>query len=497
MIKLKRKREKMSKLLSRIENNKYFVYISMVLCTLLLSFTCDNNPFSIGNMNIDSSVFNYVARVIRNGGMPYRDTFDHKGPLLYLINVLGQVIHSYLGLWLIECVFIFFTFFYAYKIARYFNCGNVKCIMVIIINTLAFSYYFDGGNMSEEYACLFITISLYIFIKFFSEGKVKKTELLIAGISFGAVCLLRINMIPLWIVMCLGVLIICIKKKEIGKLFVCVGFFILGIAVVTAPIMLWLAVNDAVVPFIEDYFSFNFLYSSDPSRASLGNIAKALSTLSTGAVTVISCPVLIYLGIKKKELIDWLCLSTLLLSVIVICISGQLYNHYGMILIPIITYAFARLFADAKEFRNGIPLLAAGGVMMLILFSSSFLNIGLGLIKPILKIESGSFSELNKIAEIIKANSDEDDKISVCGNKNILYLKSDRFSSSIYSYQYPIAEISGEIKKNYIEDLKKLDARIFVIDENNEIYGDVEDIIKQHYELVDKVNTTEIYKLVN
>src|SRR2546426_12263930 len=37
----------------------------------------------------DSSVFLYVARQVQEGGVPYRDVWDHKPPLIYYLDVIG------------------------------------------------------------------------------------------------------------------------------------------------------------------------------------------------------------------------------------------------------------------------------------------------------------------------------------------------------------------------------------------------------------------------
>ena len=47
-------------------------------------------PIGQRNSSIDYSVFRYVALLIREGKVLYRDVFDHKGPLLYFINYLEK-----------------------------------------------------------------------------------------------------------------------------------------------------------------------------------------------------------------------------------------------------------------------------------------------------------------------------------------------------------------------------------------------------------------------
>ena len=125
-----------------LETKQSVVYGCIFLCSILMSFIATNNPFLIGNTYVDSSVFNYVARVILNGGMPYRDTFDHKGPLIYLIDALGQLIHESLGLWFIELITIFFIFLLAYKTAKLIGCNNTRSLLVVIIFMASMALYF-------------------------------------------------------------------------------------------------------------------------------------------------------------------------------------------------------------------------------------------------------------------------------------------------------------------------------------------------------------------
>ena len=157
----------MKKLSNIIETKQPVVYICIFFFSLLLSFTATNNPFLIGNTGYDSSVFNYVGKVILGGGMPYRDSFDHKGPLIYLIDALGQLIHKHLGIWFIELTVIFIILVLAYKTAKLSGCNNIRALYVVLATMISLVLYLDGGNLVEEYACLFIMLQLYIFMLFF------------------------------------------------------------------------------------------------------------------------------------------------------------------------------------------------------------------------------------------------------------------------------------------------------------------------------------------
>ncbi|MBQ7196519.1 MAG: glycosyltransferase family 39 protein, partial [Synergistaceae bacterium] len=263
-----------------------------------MAFTCADNPCVIGNTYTDSSVFHYVARVMLKGGMPYRDAFDHKGTLIFLIDVFGLWLNKDIGVWIMELVFIFIALLFAYKIARLVSCSKIESMLVIVLTVFSLSCYFEGGNLTEEYACTFIMVSLYIFLKFFKTGSVNFFELIVCGVSFGAVCLLKINMTVLWVVMFFGVLIECVKRHEIIKFIRYVFMAFVGAAIILVPVVVWLMKNDSFTAFINNYFKFSFMYISDPKRASTINIIKAIGHWGLQSIMIISIPTIIYFCFK-------------------------------------------------------------------------------------------------------------------------------------------------------------------------------------------------------
>lgn len=72
--------------------------------TFLILMYSKQSPWRKAESWTDSSVFKYVALVMSKGGMPYKDTFDHKGPVLYLLNLLGMQFGYMRGIWIVEFV---------------------------------------------------------------------------------------------------------------------------------------------------------------------------------------------------------------------------------------------------------------------------------------------------------------------------------------------------------------------------------------------------------
>ena len=104
---------------------RYYLMIGIIALLVCLGLTSLTNQIG----NVDSDVFQYVAGEIQQGRVPYLDTFDHKGPLIYLINFLALSLSPRWGLWLFEFVTGYVTLLCFYRIAKLNrNRSERKCL---------------------------------------------------------------------------------------------------------------------------------------------------------------------------------------------------------------------------------------------------------------------------------------------------------------------------------------------------------------------------------
>ena len=77
----------------KTRNKKIYEYIAIALIFLVISIAIlmqsPLNPMSKTISTSDSSVFIYGSNLIREGKILYKDFFDHKGPIFYLIEVIA------------------------------------------------------------------------------------------------------------------------------------------------------------------------------------------------------------------------------------------------------------------------------------------------------------------------------------------------------------------------------------------------------------------------
>ena len=455
--------------------SKEVIYNLLVISTILLlsfvfSFQTGNNIWHKANKSVDSSVFTYVARVILNGGMPYLDTFDHKGPLIYLINVLGIVISPWRGIWVLEWAAIIGTFVFIYKTARII-CDRKAAVLVLIIASAALYQYFQWGNFTEEYALPFITSSLFIFADYFLNDRISVARLLACGVGFGVICLLRLNMIAVWFVMCLGVLVRCITQKRMIDLWRFLLFFIIGAGIICVPTLIWLYKNGAIEAFIKDYFVFNSLYSKGVDNVVMLANREGLFTyfFNDSLLLVVFC-YSAYCVIREKKEFDIIHLFYFLVNLLMTSISGREYDHYGMVLVPALAYPLARFFENGyKQVKNGDRSFVYAVLFLLVFLSfPQWLNgIDLMFQRYAAKNEDHFGKAEMEIAEMIKENTAEDDQILVCGNWDLIYLLSDRFASTKYSYQNNACTIDSDNMTEFCEELEN-DPKIIVIRDNTD-----------------------------
>ena len=108
----------------------------------------------------DASAFVYVAEGVLEGEIPYLDRWDHKGPVIYLINLLGLVIGGLWGIWFVQTAFLIGLTWLAFKVVRQHFGVDAALFSVAVLLVYVWRL---GGNLTEYYALLFQFGSLYLF----------------------------------------------------------------------------------------------------------------------------------------------------------------------------------------------------------------------------------------------------------------------------------------------------------------------------------------------
>lgn len=466
-------------------------YIAFAIC-----MQSTTNIWYDGDCSGDSAIFRYMAYAASRGQIWYKDVFDHKGPLIFFLNYIGMMISFWRGIWVVEIVFMLGTIFAAYKTARLICNRWMSCCCVLVVATTIFQY-FEAGNFTEEYAVTFIMIAIYIFLDYFLNQKINGIRLAVCGFCFGGILLLRPNMGGVWFVFCIAVLIQKIYQKRLLECLKFLGLFLLGCIIFLIPFAVYLIHVDALEEGIYAAFTFNFMYSED------GNLIKTLEYMTNifkEPIMLASLIAIVYQLTKSpKRGFHIAYLICVIVCVYLAYMSGRGYGHYAMAIIPLYIYPIATLFQLSKE------IFSAKNVYFIVLY---YFVVVLSLptwldatyhIADCYVNRDGRDQSLQTVIDVIQENSTEDEKISVVGNRSIIYLLSKRLSVSKYAHQYPIAMISDEIWNEYLSDLEETPPALIVMVEYEELNKRVEPFIEEYdYELIyeNQEQCHKVYKLI-
>jgi hypothetical protein len=129
----------------------------------------------------DKEIFKYAGLVIYKGGVPYRDFFDHKPPLIYFLNSLNWFSGTWLP-WLLDTLLVLFA-----TLLFYWLCKKAKLafpwFLPLIFNLLIrYSLVSYGTGMTREYTTVFLLMFFCVMqgtakYKFYLMG-------FLAGIAF-------------------------------------------------------------------------------------------------------------------------------------------------------------------------------------------------------------------------------------------------------------------------------------------------------------------------
>lgn len=452
------------------QNLNIFIYIFILLISFVVSLTYRNSLFSKSIGDTDSSIFEYFGYAMSRGLCMYKDIFDHKGPSIFIINYIAKLLGNN-GLFFIEYLFLILFFIYIYKISMLF-CNNIKSILVIFLTSIFLPSLAEGGNLTETYAISFIAVAIYIFSKYFIKYSLSNIDVLILGIIFSFVALLRFNLVSVWFAFIFMIIINMIYRKDFKKILEYAFYFTLGILVIVVPLIIYFYLTDSLKEFVYQSLIFNLLYLSKNNNSMLDTISNLLVKPEMILFSVVLFSSIVS---NKTKLYELTIYFSVFISLISILLSNRDYSHYLVVLAPLFSLLLVltlRNFNNISNFKlllSGIfiPIYFVINIYMIILYyNASYDNM-------ILKKHSTLLSSINTrdndnkkildVAKFIKNNSLDNEKIYVHRISGIIYLKSERLANTKY-FSLPAINLSEneKIRREFLNDMKNNSPKIIV-----------------------------------
>lgn len=432
-------------------------------------------------------MFQYFGYAMHEGDILYTEIFDHKGPVIFIINWLAGYMNFGVisGIWLIELASIFVFFIFTYKTARIWV-NPVLSFIPILITALPLAVWLTGGNLTEEYSLPFIAFSLYVFTKYLLKCEdVYKYEIILTGLSFAAVFLLRPNNAMLWVIFAGFIFFDLLFKKQFSSLLIFMGQFLLGVAIVVVPILIYLGMNQAISAAYFQTWTFNISYLGDTSFTE-GDIAKQFKVLNAYyLIQLMLTYVLIFLYqwkqlTKESRTVYLLNVLFTLLTGFLIIGSGRAYNHYLIILLPCVTVVIPLILRTIFSRRTKLlfSLILVGCVLLgyheslsTNQFNRSVLNSDGEFSRVEDELEAKYIKKyvdekryMTELAVFVKENTEPDERIyshRLAGN---VYLLSERLASIKY-FNLPSIDLDNSklIAEDFLDSFLASNTRLVVV----------------------------------
>ncbi len=129
---------------------------------------------NFSSMSRDGGAFAYCGQRIVEGALLYRDCWDNKPPAIYYLNAVIIALGSQKqwNMWLFQAAWLSLTTLVFYEVLK--NIWTRKSALIcttLMLLTLLYPLYFSGGNLTETYALLPITLALGAVGGYLRTGK--------------------------------------------------------------------------------------------------------------------------------------------------------------------------------------------------------------------------------------------------------------------------------------------------------------------------------------
>lgn len=453
----------------------------------------------------DENIYLTVGMGIRKGFLLYRDIFDNKPPVLYLIASIANGSIFWFKFFLLVSMLTATSLFH--RLAKIIFEKNSKAIIVstIIFSLLTTLPFLEGNIVNAE---LFILLPTILGFYLFFNNKIEKTHIrtLIIGVILSIGFLLKVPAVFDFLTLLIFGIFLFETKKLISikkQTFLILLGFIIPVAV--TGIFFWLKGSFSL--FFNSAFvqTMGYLSSWETGSHSFSLLKLLKSELSIKAFGVFF--VFLLLWLKGKKLNRWLIFSALwfVFSFFGVTLSGRPYAHYLIQVIPSFCLLLGFLFAKERKFNIILPLVAVliislsfvryrFWVYSIVPYYQNFLAFSLGAkdknayyayFNPLLP-------EIYEVAEFISANTKTTDKIFVWADEPSFYCLSKRLPATPYISAYHILDLG--FSSQTVNFLDKQKPAIIVVNLKTKRFPILETILKNNYIKLQEIGDFVIFR---
>lgn len=343
--------------------------LSAFLGALVFSWTTSPLYSDVG---YDSAMFQTIGKYWLEGVLPYTGLFDHKGPIIFLINAIGYALCGRTGVFLLQLVFLALDEALSYKILRERFSRGVSLAAALFL-PLALAVDWGEANMTEEYILPLLFLSYYLMLRWsYAPGRGDCVHppryAAVYGLCFAFALLTRLTNA---LGVCVGTAFIAITLAVRGQwknLLQNAAAFLIAALLPIAAFCVYFAAHGALYDMLYGTLIYNFEYLSGSDSGAASSLFSALVLarryFAGWALVAASLWSLAVGRENKTQGFFWLCVS---LANTLFMYTLNDYAHYGICLLPFLYVAPRIIYPPAQSAERCARLSRAAALCIAIL----------------------------------------------------------------------------------------------------------------------------------
>lgn len=399
------------------KTHSYICYlILLVLAFTWNAYMCTMSPLREVVFSPDANCFYMAGKCMALGYVPYVDFVDTKGPLLFVVYMLGYLLSpdKTLGVYIIASLATFITFILLFKIGKLYNLKNQQAILAVLFCSLFLFYrpIYGYGGRAEQFMLPVIVWIMYTATKIAIPSDTIlqnwKHFAISVGSGAGIILFCKFNYIvyPVGTLLLSSLLIYKNQEaKEVCKLIA--KYVFLSFLIITIPIVIYLVCVHAFDAFIQVYFKLSASNALPGKEQGIMAKIEQIENLYLSwmrrdeTLWVFGSILLLFSSFYSKKTVRNAPLFLFLSSVTLILGSYLgLYRYYSLMILPLLIFFTITLIS---KFRlNGASTAIITLLVMIWGVDSNYKRPNEAYLKKVQQIkEPGLCKDFSKIEKII------------------------------------------------------------------------------------------------
>ena len=342
-----------------------YVFVILFVSGVMLVFSNTTSPLYPNSYGVDSAFNRFMGLMVRRGKTLYSEIWDNKGPVLFFIQAVGtlwgthnaEVTLTFLMQIAALCCSVIFLFRAGAEVfpAR----DKVRgAVFAVVCGMAVLAKVMEGGNLSEEWSLPMISCSLYLLVKYAAhvvdEPLHPRRYSFVHGICFALIAFIRVNNAVSVCAGLLGVGIYLIHRGKLRNLYENILSGLLGIAVVTIPVVVYFLAKGALGDMLYGVFLYNVKYASQRSHKTFAG-TDALERF----LPIAACFLILFIRLireRRLRLIDGMLLLIVTANAVMLW-NSNVFLHYYIIFVPVFLLVLM-LYADIPSVPELLTALA-------------------------------------------------------------------------------------------------------------------------------------------